>query len=197
MSSQDSNVASMSKSEVKRRNLVKGAAWTVPVVAVAAAAPMAAASPIPARGLNGWVQLQRDCDARYQFVIDGVGNYPNRGLWVFTTQSDAPTSATITFWLPSPSFTFTNSSGTGWSNLARNSAIDSQSPATGYYAYTTTYTGNWNFVSGPDRYEAATDPRFLENDVPGTCGRISAYATRTVTYSPTDQVSFTRGPVTV
>ena len=43
-----------------RRTLVKGAAWSVPVVAVAGAAPAFASSPpIPPRGMNGWVTLSR------------------------------------------------------------------------------------------------------------------------------------------
>ena len=190
--------------KVQRRSLMKGTAWAAPAIAIAAAAPMAAASAIPERGLNGWVQLSRDCNwwAVDEFVIDGSGSYPNRGLWVFTTADDEPTSARITFWLPSTNFTFTNSSGTGWSNLARDEARDSDTPAAGYFAYTATYNGSWTWVdpggTANDRWEAASDPQWRENDIPGGCSRVCAYATRTVIYTPgSDEVSFTRGPVCV
>lgn len=82
-----------------RRTLVKGAAWSVPVVAVGAAAPAMAASPV--RGIDGWVEMQHSrpwwgCDT--SLTMDGTGSYPNRGLWVTDTRTwDTITDAFIDF----------------------------------------------------------------------------------------------------
>lgn len=201
MSSQDSNVASMSKSEVKRRNLVKGAAWTVPVVAVAAAAPMAAASPIPPRGLNGWVTLRRNCGWNPNFRIDGLGNFTggganDRGIWTFVNDPNATlTNAEIVFFFNQNNLSFTNGSQTGWSNLVRAQALDGTSPANGYYAYRATYNGNWTYFSQYQAWSANGDPYWSTNI--GSCNSgISGYARRTLTVNG-ETITFTRGPVSV
>lgn len=202
MSSHDSNVASMSKSEVKRRNLVKGAAWTVPVVAVAAAAPMAAASPIPPRGLNGWVTLRRNCSQNPNFRIDGLGNFTggganDRGIWTFVNDPNATlTNAEIVFFFNRSNLSFTNGSqGGGWSNLVRVQALDGTSPANGYYAYRATYTGTWTYFPQYQAWSADGDPYWSTNI--GSCNSgISGYARRTLTVNG-ETITFTRGPVSV
>ena len=186
---------------VRRRTVVRGAAWAVPAVVVATSAPAFAASPVPPGGLDGWVLLQRRCDGDRgptQLTIDGAGNYPDRGLWVFVSpRGPAPSNATITFYLQSSGLTFSNSSGTGWSNLVRASGLDSTAPANGYYAYQTTYTGTWTYTdasgTATDRWVADTDPTF-QTTYSTNCVTIRVYARRTVTTS-LGTVSFVRGPV--
>ena len=185
---------------VRRRTVVRGAAWAVPAVVVATSAPAFAASPVPPGGLDGWVLLQRRCDGDRgptQLTIDGAGNYPNRGLWVFVSPAGpTPSGANIIFYFQNSTLSF-NSSGAGWSNLTRVSGLDSGAPAGGYYAYQTTYTGTWTyFTTGTDRWEADTDPKFTTAYSSNSCVGISVYARRTVTTS-LGTVSFLRGPVNV
>lgn len=187
---------------VRRRTVVRGAAWAVPAVVVATSAPAFAASPVPPGGLDGWVELQRRCGdggrGPTQLTIDGAGNYPDRGLWVFVSPAGpTPSNATITFYLQSSGLTFSNSSGTGWSNLVRASGLDSTAPASGYYAYQTTYTGTWTYTdasgTATDRWVADTDPTF-QTTYSTNCVTVRVYARRTVTTS-LGTVSFVRGPV--
>lgn len=185
---------------VERRTLVKGAAWATPAIAVAGAAPaMAASGQPPPRGLNGWVGIGRNCWNTNWLQVDGRGSYPNRGLWVFTTADDKPQSARLTFFFDRNDLTFTNGSGTGWTNLVRDPARDSETPAAGFYAYTATYTGAWTYYdqwgTANDRWEATQDPHWYSRT--SGCGQIEAYARRTVIYSDTDSITFTRGPITV
>lgn len=188
-----------SQAPIRRRTITKGLAWSVPTVAAVAAAPVVSASPIPERGLDGWVQLRRQCTWGGTVIeIDGRGSYPDRGLWVFTQPGDVPASAKVTFWFQYNNLTFSGGGGgNGWSTLTRDLAMDSNPPAPGYYAYSATYNGTWTEYPGttPDtrRYEAAADP-FWSATRSG-CVRICSYATRTVIYSETDSVTFTRGPV--
>lgn len=195
-----------SQAPIRRRTITKGLAWSVPTVAAVAAAPVVSASPIPERGLDGWVQLGRQCtyegtwpwgDYVTVIEIDGRGSYPDRGLWVFTQQGDMPASAKVTFWFQYNNLTFSGG-GSGWSALARDSDMDSYRPVAGYYAYSATYNGTWTdnpgTTSDTRRYEAAVDP-FWSATRSGGCVRICSYATRTVIYSDTDSVTFTRGPV--
>lgn len=187
---------------VRRRTVVRGAAWAVPAVVVATSAPAFAASPVPPGGLDGWVELEKRCDDRRgptRLTVDGTGSYPNRGLWVFVTPAGpTPSNATIIFYLQSSTLTFSNSSGTGWSNLVRASGLDTTAPATGYYAYQTTYTGAWTYFdssgTSTDRWEADTDPQFQTTYSANDCVTIRAYARRTVTTS-LGTVTFLRGPV--
>lgn len=189
-----------------RRTIVKGAAWAVPAVALATAAPAHASSPIPPNGLNGWVTLSRSCSRNPQFSIDGRGNFTggganDRGIWTFVPApgGTAPTFAEIIFYFDRDGWSFANSSGPGWSNLERYPAGDSGAPA-GFYAYRTVYTGGWTFVDRPgesqDAWVADSDPYWLENDMPGRCTTVCAYARRTITVNGVT-VSFRRGPVCV
>lgn len=184
---------------VRRRTVVQGAAWAVPAVMVATATPAFAVSPVPPGGLNGWVELQRNCNGPgTNFTIDGRGSYPDRGIWVFVSPAGPePTNAEIVFYFQNNSLTFTNNSQSGWSNLTRATSLDGTAPAAGYYAYQTTYTGAWTYTtSGEDRWVANSDPKFSTLYSPNRCVNISAYARRTVTTS-LGTVSFLRGPVSV
>lgn len=188
------------ESLVRRRTVVQGVAWTVPAVTVASAAPAFAASPVPPGGLNGWVLLRRQCRSGSTiFTIDGDGDYPDRGLWVYVSPAGpTPTNAEVTFYFESAGLTFSNGSGTGWSDLDRYPADDPNAPVSGFYAYRTTYNGAWTYVDDPgtdtDRWEAESDPWFRATY--SGCGSITAYVRRTVTTS-LGTVSFLRGPVTL
>lgn len=181
-----------------RRQLVQGAAWSVPVVALASAAPAHAASPIPLRGMNGWVLLTRQSCT---FSIDGRGNFTgggssDRGIWTFVDDPDAEiTGGVITFFFNRSNLSFSGGSN-GWSALVRDTAKDAQAPATGYYAYTTTYNGGWRYEA---RYGAwvATGQPYFTSTIPSRCNDgIRGYARRTLTVNG-ETVTFTRGPVSV
>ncbi len=188
---------------VNRRTLVKGAAWSVPVITVAGAAPALASSPIPPRGLNGWVTLHRDCGGRgNDFWIDGRGSFTgggtnDRGIWTFVDDPEADiTHAQIIFWFSRDGWSFTNQSGPGWSNLTRMNPQPANRPAPGYYAYVTTYQGSWTYFEAHEAWVADSDPYWTENNMPGTCGQVCAYADRTITVNG-ETVAFRRGPVCV
>lgn len=206
MGSKDPHGKSMTKSEVKRRSLVRGAAWTVPTIAAATAAPMAAASPIPPRGLNGWVQLRRNCFQGDEFQIDGRGNFTgggtnDRGIWTFVDQSTPPVtspgiSAEIVFSFNRSNMNFINASGSGWSNLVRDTSLDGISP-TGYFAYRATYSGTWTYSPlGGGAYVADGDPYWREEDISNCSNGVCGYARRTIWF-PNESITFTRGPVCV
>lgn len=182
-----------------RRTLVKGAAWSVPVVAMAGGAPaMAASPPIPPNGLNGWVTLSRRCQFGADFFIDGRGTFTggganDRGIWTFVPDPDANiTFAQIIFYFDRSDLSFTNSSGAGWSNLTRAAVLDGGAPG---YAYETQYTGLWTYYPGSEAWVADTDPYWSSNLGSG-CAEITAYARRTITVND-ETVSFLRGPVYV
>lgn len=192
---------STNTSGLSRRTIVKGAAWSVPVVAVAGAAPAFAASPIPPRGLNGWVTLSRSC-GRTEFSIDGRGLFTgggtsDRGIWTFVDDPNADiTHAQIIFWFDRDGWTFTNGNGSDWSNLTRMNPQPSP-PAQGYVAYVTTYTGGWTYFPQHEAWVADTDPYWYTRDMPGRCTRrVRAYADRSITVNG-ETVAFRRGPVSV
>ena len=188
---------------VSRRTLAKGAAWTVPAAAVVAAAPAYAAS-IPPRGLNGWVTLRRQCQSGDDFFIDGRGNFTDggdndRGIWTFIPDPNAePTSGEIIFYFNRSDLTFSNGSGSGWSDLTRYPAGDSTRPASGYFAYRTTYTGDWTYFPAHEAWVADSDPYWTSNlnTESGDCRTVRAYARRSITVSG-ETITFTRGPVSV
>lgn len=183
---------------LKRRTIVKGMAWTVPVVTMATATPAFAASPIPPNGLNGWVNLEKSCTYDH-FTINGQGNFTgggdnDRGIWVWVNDPTATISgAKITFFFAQSNLTWTNSS-TGWSGLTRTPADDDPS-LPGFYAYTTTYTLNtWTWNAQHGAWVANGQP-FFRRSLSG-CPTVTAYARRTVTVNG-ETVSFRRGPVQV
>lgn len=185
-----------------RRTLVKGAAWSVPVAVVAGNAPAMASSPIPPNGLNGWVELSRNCGRTYEFQIDGRGTFTgggdnDRGIWTFVPDPNAQiTNATIVFFFSRSDMTFNNQSGVGWSNLQRAPQLDGTSPNSGYYAYTTTYNGSWTYVPAHEAWVADSDPYWRSDLARGTCSTICAYARRSLTVNG-ETIAFTRGPVCV
>lgn len=186
---------------VKRRTLVQGIAWATPAIAFASAAPAMAASP----GLQGWVTVGKDCDwdnFRYDVTldIDGRGDYPDHGLWVFDgVDGQPPSNASITFYVSSGLGTLNWSTATGnsgWSAPTLNGSPPGGS-ISGFTAYTTTYSGTWSFNTGAARWDADGDPHFtttIENRP--TCPTVQVYAYRRVTINSV-VVGFLRGPISL
>ncbi|MEI2776891.1 MAG: hypothetical protein V9G19_13170 [Tetrasphaera sp.] len=133
-----------------RRTLAKGAAWSIPVMAMGSFAPARAASLPP--GLQGWVNLIKGCDTQsprnMTVEINGIGNYPTRGLWVYnTTPTTVITGAKLTLYFPSDwnVTSITAATGnSGWSVPAPDSSVPVKP---GLQAYSTTYTGTWQYVA--------------------------------------------------
>lgn len=185
---------------LSRRTVVRGAAWSVPVVAFAGAAPAFAASLPP--GLQGWVTVAKRCrwTSQSTLEIDGRGSYPDRGLWIYNTRETTTIAdAKITYYFPNSLGTLT------WQAAAGNSrwsvpAVDNSAPViAGHTAYTSTYTGGWQFVDSPgdgvDYTYATGQPHFSANLSYSSCQRtITAYARRSVIVNG-ETIDFTRGPI--
>lgn len=175
----------------------------MPAATLTGIAPAFAASPIPPNGLNGWVVLGRNCSSgANDFVVDGRGSFTtgvtsDRGIWTFVPDPAATiTFAEIIFFFTIDGLTFTNSSEPGWTNLTRAPSYDGSSPASGFYAYRATYSGGWTYFPAQEAWVADSDPYWIENNMPGDCREVCAYAQRTITVNG-DTVSFVRGPVCV
>lgn len=142
-----------------RRTLVRGAAWTVPVVAIAAAAPAFATSLRKDPGINGWVLNSTDDrgNRRYNLRVDSNpagGTTPDGapfGLYVYDTNTaagailDTLTAARLVYWIigtqtegatwaPNPGH------GTGWSTPSRG-ATQVKPDGLAYTPYTFEYSG--------------------------------------------------------
>ena len=195
---------------IDRRKVVGGLAWSVPTVAIATAAPAMAVSPIRDPGLQGWVTVSGRCqqslsprESTSRITIDGRGQLPDRGLWVYNTGPEGSVrDASITFYFPTTLGTLTWSSATAsqWTTPV----VDNSQPVAGHIGYTTRYNGTFVYSSAQDLHYATSLPHFTATSTtPGFCPRrISAYARRTVTATVrsdgqynTSTVTFLRGPV--
>ena len=197
-----------SDTTTRRRTVVKGAMWSAPVIAVGTAAPAQAASPLPP-GLQGWVTVGKNCSTfgNDTLTINGTGgngaeppNTGTRGIWIYnTTASTTIANARMTFYYPNSvaPLTWSAASGnSGWS-VPEVSTVDP--PITGYTAYTTFYTGGWQFrdlTGTADDYSLATGrPNFEASKGISNCGGdIQIYARRTGTVNG-QTISFIRGPI--
>ena len=180
-----------------RRALVAGAAWAVPAIAIASAAPAMAISTPP--GLQGWVTISRSGgDGNCTLEIDGVGNYAVRGLWVFnTTNATGVTGAFIVFYYPMSLGILTWSAATGNTNWSAPAYDSGDTTVAGHYAYKTTYSGGWTWVNATPTYTLATgDPHFTTSSTTCPNGNIDVYARRTVTVDGST-ISFLRGPANI
>lgn len=136
---------------ITRRTLARGTAWAVPAVTLAAAAPRAAASPLPL-GIQGSSNVSYgDYYRTTQPLVTDLG-----GASFTTSPSGATatfTNVSIWYYLPWSSATFRRYSGdTRWSTLTRDSSVTNiTSSTTGnvYYAYKTTFAGPLTTSAGP------------------------------------------------
>lgn len=165
-----------------RRTMMKGAAWATPVAVTAIAAPAYAVSQPP--GLNGWVGVSADCtsgrnSATESITIDGTGTYPDRGLWATPAKStQKPTDAKITFYFPDWMGDLTWRQGSGNSGWSAPTRVNSGKR--GYYAYQTTYSGDWTYVPSRELWTANGKPFFTTSFRLSRCTRFRVYALRSV-----------------
>lgn len=182
-----------------RRTVAKGALWSAPVVAVTTTMPAYTASATrPAPGLQGWVALAKGCSTSSTLAVDGVGAYPNRGLWIEgAAETTRAGSAALTYYLPSTlgSLTWTPQAGNGAWPTPR---VDPAAPLrSGFTAYTTSYSGSWTFNRTNKILMATSSPSFSTRLDYSLCSRqITAYALRTVIVDNV-KTTFARGPVSL
>lgn len=152
-------------SQQSRRSIVKGAAWAAPAVLATATIPAYAASK-PA--LDGWLlnilsrcYRDRSGASSTTYTIDGQGNYPDRGLWVSNAPASAVIGATkVTQYVSTAAGSPTFQRG-GTSNQWSTLAYDSTAPVkTGYRAYTTTFSGTWQYDTVKKLWFPSTLPYF-------------------------------------
>lgn len=116
-------------SDFTRRTLVRGAAWSTPVILAVSAAPAFATSLRKDPGINGWLQVGTSDRGRtsYDLTFDSTLNQSGPdgapfGLYTYdpnrngNTITDTYSNASITLWLRTDRATFPESL-TGW-NLA-------------------------------------------------------------------------------
>ncbi len=146
---------------IDRRQLAKGAAWSIPVVAVVTAAPAMAASPMPQLNTSGratwnltWYTERVDNYQSFKLFSTAPGsNVPGQGFCVLNTKSSTQISnAAVTYYLPYYDLTFSAQNGpgfNGWSRLSRDSSKSNKYfNGVTYYAYTTVYTGGVTAQNG-------------------------------------------------
>ncbi len=136
-----------------RRTVVKGIAWSVPVVAFSApVVAYAASGPV----LGGLMDLSRNNSGGTCSLVSGgtggsvyvsEGSTSNVGTWVTDTQTTTTiTGLTITLWLPATWATVSidNRGGLNWSNVTSVTATRPTGVPADYVAYRTSYTGTWS-----------------------------------------------------
>lgn len=187
--------------ELSRRNVAKGAAWAMPSIAIASAAPaLAVSTPPDEAGLQGWVFWDRDCFSspnRVTITPSPTGSaselYPQGkyGFYVLNTTSAHVQNACMTFSYPSSLGTLTwraDSRNDGsWSTPVKVAAAKS-----GVTTYQTCYSGGWKDVAaqgGTPAYTAVKSyPYFsaaTSRDICSTTSPIAVDILRTVTVDGT------------
>ncbi|REF30358.1 hypothetical protein DFJ65_1364 [Calidifontibacter indicus] len=135
---------------MKRRTVAKGMGWAAPVVALASAAPPAAASLRKDPGINGWVLNSPTSlgSCKYTLKVDSTvnGNGPDGapfGLYLYDVQSSAVISnAVLTYWIiGNQTATWATNSGhsTCWSGPVRGTPA-TKADGLVYTPYVFTYT---------------------------------------------------------
>lgn len=197
------------KRAVTRRTIVKGAAWSLPVISVAVAAPASAATlnppVVPDLSLNGWIQHNREGNGRYTVYGNPTQNPP--ALPAGFTPAAVPTPWGFYVLGATPANTITNARLINWysSDISPFSPVAGSSPlwstptyagtrdfgGVTYYGYQTNYLGTWTQI-GSDMHAAASN--FAFEGTFSAAGAFSLYTQRIVNVDGTD-ISFTRGPV--
>jgi hypothetical protein len=144
-----SSLFDTSTAHPSRRALLAGAAWAAPIVVMAAAAPLVAASPgTPVLVVNGDVHLSPSDFSTGQYSISlysgtTPGYHINNEVTGYTI-----TNATLTLWYPESGLTFTNMlSGSGWSNMVTTGTSRVEGGVT-YYGYKSTNSGTYATTNG-------------------------------------------------
>lgn len=153
-------------SAITRRNVVRSAAWSVPVIAVVAPIPAFATSIRKDPGINGWVRVATDetatggtYDVDFDSTVSGVGpDGAPFGLYVYDVNqvpNDKFQNARITIWIndTQSAVTQTPQSGHGASWVYAGS-VGSQTKPDGY-----SYTGyRYNYSGSILASSYVTDP---------------------------------------
>lgn len=122
---------------ISRRRLAQGVAWTVPVVAIAAAAPAYAASgPVPSFAYVGACKFSGQSCSRaafgYAFAFDVTNNDPARTVYICNVQMINKVGTNLNFtWSAPPSGCLTLAPG---------------SSGTAYLYFGSSNSGNQNFT---------------------------------------------------
>lgn len=157
-------------SELTRRTVVRGAAWTVPVIAVVAPIPAFATSLRKDPGINGWVLISttdRDSNSYdLRFDSDEPGTGPDGapyGLYVYDPNrtgnvvNDVYTNASITLWVrtdsdstPANNGWSRTGSGAGW-QAPVDAGLQTKPDGFQYRGYRFNYTGTYTLVAAEER----------------------------------------------
>jgi len=149
--------------------------------------------------LQGWVSLSKECSATgMELLLDGVGDYPERGLWVLDVDpTSVLTDVAVTYYFPTGLRLRWRPvrAASSWSVPARSTNTGS---IAGMTAYTTHYTGDWLHVAGEPSYAYAVDQPIFRATTRSRqyCadGRLTTYSRRSVTVDGEAIVSC-RGPI--
>ncbi|PPG42692.1 hypothetical protein [Pseudoclavibacter sp. RFBA6] len=189
--------------DLQRRAILKAVAWSTPVIAVAVAAPLAAASQELEKGLQGWVavtttqttELTQGIRPRRitvnHLTIDGSGTPPDRGLWVTGTSPRTK--------LDAASITFYSDANVTWEPVSGNSGAWSTPVRSGSTridgvecsVYVTRYQRPITATAPQTNLDNQLKFRSVEN-----VGRARIWARRSIA-ADGREVAFTRGPITV
>lgn len=170
-----------------RRTLVRGAAWTSPMVVVTGTAPAFAASPTPA--LGGALTFNRSSttdSCRITLGGNGPSVFNSQGFWIAdATTTTAATRLTMIVYLPSTWAGATVARGSGgattWSFLRPLSTITNPPDGmpSSFVAYTTTYSGALTYDAANKALLSLERP-FLTLTRAGACAStLTMYVRRT------------------
>lgn len=159
-----------------RRTLVRGAAWTTPMIVVAGTAPAFAVSPTPT--LGGSLTFSRSSTADTCTITLGGADpsvLNSQGVWVSDAEAKTPvTGLRMVVYLPTVWSGATIARGTNgktsWSPLTQLSSISN--PPVGmpndYVAFETSYSGAWSYDAA-NRALLAVDRPFFSLTRRGAC----------------------------
>lgn len=167
-------------SDFSRRTLIRGAAWTTPVILAVGAAPAFATSLRKDPGINGWVQVNYSTrygfDAQFNSNINGNGpDGAPFGLYLYdvnlgpgNTILDTVTNASITLWFRGGVSSWSrNGTSSRWSN-ATSVVAQTKPDDLSYRGYRFDYNGSVpgsGFVVGSDGRLYLDDFNFTANNV--------------------------------
>lgn len=144
-------------SDLTRRSVVRGAAWSVPVISVAATAPAFAVSPTLNNSLFGWVSVDSNNDRWNLNGNRNQGTYQGApyGLYVLgANAADVLTNAAIELDIAGDNNITWNPTGTHWDTVARVGTIvrneDGNNGLTApvrFTRYRFTYTGEFTSIT--------------------------------------------------
>lgn len=138
--------------ELNRSTFIRGAAWSVPVVAMAAAAPAFAASPSVNNSLFGWVSVDSNGDDWNLNGNRNQGTYQGApyGLYVLgTNAADTISNAFIELDIAGNNNLSWPSAGTGWTGGSRQGTITRNEDGVGGLTRPVTFTRYRFNYSGP------------------------------------------------